>query len=393
MKKIKDGKDWFGFFLMLALVAIAWILVLIGSDDEYNIQYDVDYDNLQYEITVESTQYLDGYIISIEDFTKLKKNQAKEELNGIRELLGNKLYKKMLECLDSKYFKGYCENEYGKTYNVLQNLFSQVTAINTLYEESGLKTIRKECLSDDCEILNYIDKYTTGEVNEILKQAHMKYETLIENESDKDFDTEEIEKLETMYYAEDLCTNMDYVDRIHVRIKMIQTSVYKDNKKSENYNLVNITNKNSDVLKLLTLYKCYGFYDEDFHMNNYRNKLAMKNGKKKNKRVTTFSICNMNDEDSFRLEYEILDCKHTIKQFAELEDELHEKAVIHLKEKNLMEKIENLKSNGEDYSISIEDFIDGLGLESADSLNKDKSDTDTDESNNDADESSLGETE
>ena len=37
MKKIKDGKDWFGFFFMLALVAIAWILVLIGSDDEYNI--------------------------------------------------------------------------------------------------------------------------------------------------------------------------------------------------------------------------------------------------------------------------------------------------------------------------------------------------------------------
>ena len=110
MKKIKDGKDWFGFFFMLGLVVIAWILVLIGSDDEYNIQYDADYDNLQYEITVESTQYLDGYIISIEDFTKLKKNQAKEELNGIRELLGNKLYKKMLECLDSKYFKGYCEN-------------------------------------------------------------------------------------------------------------------------------------------------------------------------------------------------------------------------------------------------------------------------------------------
>lgn len=329
---------------------------------KYNLDYSIDYDKLNCEVNVETTQYLDGYMITLEEYSKIKKKEAKKELKDIKILLGNKLYKEMIKGLNSSYFSGYCRNEYNKVYNVLQMLFSDISAVDKLFEESKLKDINNKCNSDSCEVVEYINKYAKGKVKELLLESHMKYETLINKQELTDKQKKSIEDNIAMYYAKDLCENKDYIDSLKVRVRITPYNEYKSNKKTNNYNELIITDKNNKILNYITLYKCYNFFDEALGLNSYRNKLAVENEKKKFKRVTTFSICNYDDKEKLRLEYEIINCKHVIKQSSERKSELLEKVELHFKEKNLMEKIEKKKEKNKNGNISMEEFLEKSGI-------------------------------
>lgn len=362
-----------GLIGIVSIVIISIILINFNNNSidkaTHNMKYDINYDKLTCEVQVDSTQYLDGYIITLDDYKKIKKKQAKEEIDNVKVLLGDQLYKDMTDGLDSDYFAGFCQNEYNKVYNMLQRLFSDTTAIEKLYKETKIKEPAKECSNDSCNIIEYINKYSKGTVKELLLESHMKYEALISKQKLTDEQKEQVEDITETYYAKDLCENKDYIDSLKVRVRITPYKEYKSNSKTKNYNEVIITDKSSAILNYITLYKCYNFYDDALGLTNYRDKLAVENGKKKLKRISTFYLCGLNDKDKFRLEYEVIDCKHNVKQSSEHMNELRKKAEIHLKEINLMKKIEEIKEKNSDYDISIEDFINKTGMKPIDEEN------------------------
>ncbi len=307
----------------------------------------VDYSKLDYKVNVTEKTNIADYLVGFDEFCEIMKQNRIDELTKLKPIIGKSdndknmqvdIYQNMIDGLDSEYFRAYCESEYQRLYVNISNMLSQMPYINAeweKYSDTDIKLLDK-CVVPDCDVIDYYEKYVTGDILDMLVDAHLKYESMIQyeanliSEPDKDY--------KEMFYLEKICTNTDYIDNIELDLKFTDNDDKLYGTKTVKVKNGEFTDELKKAIEGLDLYRSYDFYDGEFaHIaSNAVNSLCVEYDKDMQIKYIKdlefdYSLCDQLDaNDLFKLNLKIKNIKHKddIPAQDKFEDELNEKSKI-----------------------------------------------------------------
>lgn len=316
------------------IAAVSLISINLYSNSKYNIEYT----DIEYNIETQENYNLSEYMISMEEFIELKKNERREQLSRIKPLIANNTYKSMVKGIETEYFQAYCISQYEVMYRNIQNMMAQMAYITKEYD--SITDINKldKCIVEDCVVTDYINKHMKGSLKDLLMDTHYKYESLIA------YNAESIESANedyiTMFYNEYLCTDLSHLSDINVSI--VKYPLGYENKTDKEletlkfWGIVKTTHlgiKDKELLKELDLYKCHNYYDSNLMEiatdSMYSFTLSDTFEPVYSRRII-YTLCGLNEEDRIYVEYTVDNSRHTnIKTKDEMREELESKAKIY----------------------------------------------------------------
>lgn len=218
-----------------------------------------------YDVSLEDVNGM----VTLDEYTKLRADESKVELEKARHLLGDEISDWYLDGINSEYYTHSCIVDYETAIKDLGSLQANATLYKQLLDEIK-KTNTVDtflgCHREKCAMKKFIESYTTGDLKTALLEAHANYETLIEYYSKNvEISDDDIQ----IAYQEQLVTNLDYLDSIEVEIKLIKPRVmsagdgavaYAD--KLNKLESRTLTIKDREALELIPLYNDKHYYDD-----------------------------------------------------------------------------------------------------------------------------------
>ena len=209
--------------------------------------------------------------IGFDAFYELRRNKAKENLEKSRGILGDELYVSYLNGLDTDYYKKAVEYDYNDMLNDMDDILKEagiMEALYNLYDETYDMPPYTTCMDEDCSLLEFIEDYTRDDLHDYLKERHDMWESVLQVESDK---TEVTDSYLNLFYQDEICNDISYVDKIQVEVLLLNKEVYDlgfdvlqkayDNKQLKT-KIFDETNKN--YFDRFALYKDIDYYDGTF---------------------------------------------------------------------------------------------------------------------------------
>jgi CRISPR/Cas system-associated endoribonuclease Cas2 len=209
--------------------------------------------------------------IGFDAFYELRRDKAKESLEGVRGIIGDDLYVSYLNGLDTTYFKNSVEYDYNDLLNDMDEVLKEagtIEALYNLYADSNEMPEYTTCADEDCSLLSFIENYTRDDLHDYLKERHDMWESVIQVEADR---TNVSESYLNLFYQDEVCSKLDYVDKVQVEVILLNKDTYElgfdtlqtayDNGQIES-KFFDETNKS--YLENFSLYKDIDFYDGTF---------------------------------------------------------------------------------------------------------------------------------
>ena len=371
--------------IVAPIILTATIGLTVYTIHRYNIGNKLtDWDNIEYDLgDVEEGEVVPGMVTQT-SYYKVRRAESMKNINKLQSVLPENVYGNLIKGLDSEYYKNVCNAEYWETVEDVKGLLAQSEYILKLYESYRYNdgfVDKDECNNDECQLKQFIESYTGDELRDYLLDVHQKWESLVAYYSTiVEVDDETLD----MFYEEELCTNLEYIESINVRAytlnyklsTMLSSRLIEKLKNRGRLPYRDITINDTDGLKILSIYRSNRFYDGEFaslvpntmisitggNTNDttidltgvedvegaIRDIEPPKKGKSGNKvkdlPYISFSLTEKSTEDVISVYYDILDIKHkeNIPTMEELKDKLLYEARIYMAENGIEEIIDNM---------------------------------------------------
>ena len=327
----------------------------------------VDYSTLKYDVKLTEKTNTADYLIKFKDFCKVMADNRRDELSKLKPIIDKgendsdmniDIYDNMISGIDTEYFRAYCASEYQRLYANVSNMLAQMPYINMEWEKYKDKGIKKldACVIPDCDVLDYYKKYVTGDMYDMLVDAHLKYESMINYEANQIKDADKDYK--EMFYLENICTDVDNIQDIDLTLTFKNSDGASFGSKKCIVKDGNIGERERGILENIELYRSYDFYDGEFaHVaSNAVNSMCITYDKDMNIQYVKdlnveYSLCDkMDAKDDYKLNVKINSIKHKDKLLSpsEIDDELTRKSKLMegqvIVYDNVMKNIENSKA-------------------------------------------------
>lgn len=275
-------------FKVIILCSVIVIVAIVFKDKkiESNALYAgyINWDSLKVpeeELDVEGVEVVEG-TIGFDRYLQLRKDNTYTELTDRKELMSDAMYKNLIQGIDSKYFYDSIQADYNVLCTGVQGLIGQSQWIKALYsayeKEIGIEDRRinycmvPETGSEICELKQFIQDYTQGDLRQYLMEAHDDWEALINYRKERVVISDGYTDL---LYQERLCTDASNIESLNVELMVFGKDLYdsgftamdKGVKKGKVYK-TSLTESNSiTALNELGLYHDMNFFDDDFAPN------------------------------------------------------------------------------------------------------------------------------
>ena len=241
----------------------------------------IDWDKLSVaaeDLDMTDIEKVDG-TIGFDAYLEYRKERARNTISRERDIMSKAMYNNLMEGIESKYFYDSMQADYNDLCTGVKGLIAQSQWIVKLHEayenEIGIADSTVDyCLIPEtdegtCELKEFIQEFTQGELQSFLMDAHDKWETLTNYRSDKVLIADDYANL---YYQERLCTDMTTLSKLDANVLVVGKDLYDKGPAAINTALsdgklekVKITEKSADkALAELALYHDINFFDDGF---------------------------------------------------------------------------------------------------------------------------------
>lgn len=246
-----------------------------------------DYESLEAVQTADETTSSTEGAISLDEYTEVSVAKIADEFANIEDVLGTDLYVSIINGVTTDYFQKSMEYDYEDFKNQVDDMLVEAQYINQLYgryqlDHPGELVEFTGCTTGEtCEMKEFIDTYTTGDLKDYLNDAHTKWESLVYYEREQ----QEIDdSYLNMFYQDYVVGNFDYISKYDVSfivlspeqfslkfselqdafdkgaIPVTRLTNYTDVKPAKNETIV----PSRKALESFPLYKDINFYDGTF---------------------------------------------------------------------------------------------------------------------------------
>lgn len=232
------------------------------------------------ETAQDSTSITEG-TVSISSFRELTGENTLDFLERIRPVLGDNLYTQLLGGMSTDYYSEATKLDYQDLSVKVDDMLVEAGLINALYNKyrlsyEGMVDFDGCASGEACEMLQFINKYTSGELKDFLMTAHGHWESLVYYEMQNQEVTDGYLKL---FYQDEICNNFEYLQNYDVSFVVLNSEQLSksfeelqrayDNGSMPVTTISNYGDNDSAIpskkaLEKMELYKDLDFYDGTF---------------------------------------------------------------------------------------------------------------------------------
>lgn len=275
-----------GFFKVGCLCAIIMAVAFVAKDmkikNEAVYSEVIDWDKLEVaeeDIDSADVEKIEG-TIGFDAYLEERKKDEQDSIELAKPVLTSAMYNNLMDGIESKYYYDSVQADYNDVCEDIKSLVKESEYINALYNayetEIGLDGYDTDkCLGladndEKCDLLEVIETFTIGELQEYLLDAHHKWEVLTNYRKEKVNVTEGYTDL---LYQDTIVTDLSTVDKLSGRLYVVSKGLYEKGEDAIEDAIVNgkieavefNEQTPESALNQLVLYNSIDFYDEPFN--------------------------------------------------------------------------------------------------------------------------------